>query len=119
MTSLFNIYFRFSGRIPRATYWFASIPFVLVGIIAEIYDDRRWSILLWLAIIWPGLAVSTKRWHDRDKSGWWNLINLVPLVGTTWSFVECGFLPGTDGQNRFGPPNTALEPTPTAPSVSD
>ena len=108
-TSIFNIYFRFSGRIPRATYWLASIPFIPLGIVAEIFDDRSWSILFWLALIWPAIAVSTKRWHDRDKSGWWNLINFVPLVGTTWSLIECGFLPGTDGQNRFDLPNTMPE----------
>ena len=102
MNALFNIYFKFSGRIPRSTYWLASIPMSLLAVVAKINDDQSWSIILWLVILWPSLAISTKRWHDRDKSGWWNLINLIPLVGTTWSVVECGFLPGTNGQNRFG-----------------
>jgi uncharacterized membrane protein YhaH (DUF805 family) len=115
MNTIFRIYFQFSGRIPRSTYWLASIPVAVVAFIADLCDEHSWSILLWLAIIWPSLAIATKRWHDRDKSGWWNLINLVPLVGPFWSLIECGFLPGTDGQNRFGQPNTALEPTPTAP----
>ena len=117
MTRLIHIYFRFSGRIPRATYWIASIPFIPIGIVAEIYDDRGWSIFLLLAMLWPALAIYAKRWHDRDKSGWWTLITLVPLVGPIWALVECGFLPGTVGQNRFGQPSTALEPTPTAPPV--
>ena len=63
-----------------------------------------WSILLWLSMLWPALAIYAKRWHDRDKSGWWTLITLVPLVGPIWATVECGFLPGTVGQNRFGQP---------------
>ncbi|MGH7953608.1 MAG: DUF805 domain-containing protein [Limisphaerales bacterium] len=115
MNTIFKIYFQFSGRIPRSTYWLASIPVAVVALIADLCDEHSWSILLWLAIIWPSLAIATKRWHDRDKSGWWNLINFIPLVGGIWSLVECGFLPGTDGQNRFGQPNTALEPTATAP----
>lgn len=114
MTRLINTYFRLSGRIPRSTYWLASIPLALVAAIAEIYDECSWSILLWLAILWPMLAIYAKRWHDRDKSGWWTLITLIPLIGPIWAMIECGFLPGTVGQNRFGQPNTALKTTPTA-----
>lgn len=44
-----------------------------------------------------------KRWHDLDKSGWWVLINFIPIVGGLWCLVECGFLKGTVGPNRFGP----------------
>ena len=52
--------------------------------------------------IWCGLALSIKRWHDRDKSGWWVLINFVPIIGSLWAFIETGFLRGTPGPNRFG-----------------
>jgi uncharacterized membrane protein YhaH (DUF805 family) len=55
-----------------------------------------------LIFIWPALAIYTKRWHDRDKSGWWTLISLVPVIGSIWMLVECGFLRGTEGPNRFG-----------------
>jgi uncharacterized membrane protein YhaH (DUF805 family) len=48
------------------------------------------------------LAVFAKRWHDRDKSGWWSLILLVPFIGSIWALVECGCLPGTEGPNRYG-----------------
>jgi uncharacterized membrane protein YhaH (DUF805 family) len=102
MNYIFKSYFRFSGRIPRSIYFLSAIPIIILAIVAQIYEEQNWSIFLILAIIWPSLAISTKRWHDRDKSGWWNLINLIPLIGTTWSFVECGFLSGTNGPNRFG-----------------
>ena len=49
-----------------------------------------------------GLVLSVKRWHDRNKSGRWVLINLVPVVGWLWHLIECGFLRGTIGPNRFG-----------------
>ena len=48
------------------------------------------------------LAVSVKRWHDRDKPGTWVLINLIPLVGGIWAFVEVGCLRGTFGPNNYG-----------------
>ena len=59
--------------------------------------------LVFVLFLWVGLAVQIKRWHDRDKSGWWALLNLVPLIGTLWILIECGFLRGTYGANRFGP----------------
>ena len=58
------------------------------------------SVVLWF---WILLAACAKRWHDRDKSGWWALMNLIPIVGTIWVLIECGFLSGTPGRNRFGP----------------
>ena len=57
----------------------------------------------WWCII-PAILVYIKRFHDRDKSGWWMLIVLIPIVGAIWLLVELGFLPGTPGPNRFGPP---------------
>lgn len=49
-----------------------------------------------LVILWPALAVQAKGWHVRDKTAWWILINVVPLIGTIWALVENGFLPGTE-----------------------
>jgi uncharacterized membrane protein YhaH (DUF805 family) len=60
-------------------------------------------IILTLITLWPALAIYTKRWHDRNKSGWWSLILFIPLVGPIWFLIELGFLRGTEGQNRFGP----------------
>ena len=54
-------------------------------------------------VVLCSFAVTAKRWHDRDKSGWWVLMGFVPVVGTIWMLVECGCLKGTDGGNRFGP----------------
>jgi uncharacterized membrane protein YhaH (DUF805 family) len=58
--------------------------------------------ILILLTLWPALAMYTKRWHDRDKSGWWSLIILIPIIGSIWFLVELGFLRGSDGPNRFG-----------------
>ena len=62
------------------------------------------TLLLALAVlnVWGGLALSIKRWHDRDKSGWWGQINVVSFFGGLWALIETGFLRGTPGPNRFG-----------------
>jgi uncharacterized membrane protein YhaH (DUF805 family) len=59
-------------------------------------------LLLAPPLIWISVAVQVKRWHDRDKSGWWFLMNFVPIIGWLWVLIECGFLRGTPGPNRFG-----------------
>jgi uncharacterized membrane protein YhaH (DUF805 family) len=62
-----------------------------------------WLGLAGLLAAWMKLAVLVKRWHDRDKSGWWVLITLIPFIGWLWQIIECYFLPGTDGSNKYGP----------------
>lgn len=65
-------------------------------------------VLWWLATIVPSLAVTIRRLHDRDMSGWWYLgftvASFIPLVGIIASiaFLVLMFLPGTPGTNRFG-----------------
>ena len=57
------------------------------------------AILMWVCV-----AVEVKRWHDRDKSGLWVLIAVVPLVGPIWAMVENGFMDGSTTANRYGLP---------------
>ena len=54
-------------------------------------------------VTWISLAIAVKRYHDRDKSGWWVLIIFLPVIGGIWYLIECGFLRGTDGNNDYGP----------------
>jgi uncharacterized membrane protein YhaH (DUF805 family) len=54
----------------------------------------------------PAIIVNIKRFHDRDKSGWWVLIVLIPIIGAIWLLIELGFLKGTPGPNQFGSPVT-------------
>jgi uncharacterized membrane protein YhaH (DUF805 family) len=104
-----QILFSFQGRIPRKTFWLwgvlalvivALFLVLLLGILG--IEDDKTELLVNLVLLWPALAVSIKRWHDRDKSGWWVLISLIPVIGTIWTIVENGFLRGTEGPNRFG-----------------
>ena len=56
------------------------------------------SILLMIA----GIMLHIKRFHDRDKSGWWVLILFVPILGFFWAIIDLGILEGSSGPNRFG-----------------
>ena len=51
----------------------------------------------------PSLAMNVKRCHDRDRSGWFILVMLIPLAGGIWYFIEAGCLRGTVGPNKYGP----------------
>jgi len=68
--------------------------------------------VLGLILLIPSLAIAIKRYHDRDKSGWWILILFIPLVGFIWFLIELGCLPGTPGPNRYGPDPLGAEPFP-------
>lgn len=102
--------FQFDGRINRAKYWAGVgaliVGYIIIAILVGVIDSgavRGILGLLYLALIWPSLAISIKRWHDRDKSGWWVLIGLIPLIGPIWALIETGFLEGTAGPNQYGP----------------
>jgi uncharacterized membrane protein YhaH (DUF805 family) len=56
-----------------------------------------------LAMLFPSFILSTKRWHDRGKSGWWNLVVLIPLLGLIYMIYELCFQEGEPGTNQYGP----------------
>ena len=60
-------------------------------------------VLFGILVTWISIAVGIKRFHDRNKSGVWILIIFVPLIGSLWYLIECGFLKGTTGPNNYGP----------------
>jgi uncharacterized membrane protein YhaH (DUF805 family) len=104
----------FEGRINRAKFWAGVGVLIAAAILASLIDSILGlhfgeagfgliSALVGLVSIYLGIALYAKRWHDRDKSGWWTLIVLVPIIGPIWFLVECGILEGTRGPNRFGP----------------
>ena len=124
-----SLFTSFEGRINRQKWWLGLIVlviiqwifYIVIGMIfgggmmirlnAEDPEAVRQALgalmipllILILIFLWPTLAIYAKRWHDRDKSGWWTLIILIPLIGPIWALVELGFLRGTEGQNQYGP----------------
>ncbi len=106
----FRNYVGFSGRAARSEYWYWVLFAVLVGAVVKIIDFAMgfhaglgvFSAIAGLALILPDLAVGVRRLHDRDKSGWFLLLCLIPLIGAIILLVWfCQR--GTAGTNRFGP----------------
>ena len=103
----------FSGRSRRKEYWFFVLFVVIISIVLNIIDgligayDRSMgagllSTIFSLAILIPSIAVSVRRLHDIDRTGWWVLIALVPLVG--WIVLLVFHVQdSTPGTNRYGP----------------
>jgi uncharacterized membrane protein YhaH (DUF805 family) len=118
MFKAYKRYFDFEGRSNRAEYWLFTL---LCFLVAMVY----WAVLLTvvrpeggmnaagavllglyglfaLASIIPSLSVSIRRLHDTNRSGWFILLPLIPVIGGIVYFVFT-VLPGTKGPNKYGP----------------
>lgn len=110
-TCLKESYFGFEGRAPRSEYWWFALFAVLLGIVASIIDGILGTVtangiglissIASLALIIPSIAVAVRRLHDTDRSGWFYLLNFIPIIG--WIVLIVFFVQqGTNGRNRFG-----------------
>ena len=108
--SVFSNYAKFRGRAARSEFWWFQLFIVLGGIVAAVLDllansnvlgGEPLATLFYLATIIPGLAVSVRRLHDTDSSGWWLLLGLIPLIGMI-VLIVWWCLEGSRGYNRFG-----------------
>lgn len=104
----FQKYAGFTGRAARPEYWYFILMMVIGSLIAGLVDSilgsEFISLLFSLGILVPQIAVGVRRLHDTDRTGWWLLIGLIPLIGAIVLIVMfCQR--GTPGANRFGPAN--------------
>ena len=107
------LFLSMDARIGRQTFWMGVLAFIVIAVVTYILDmilhtpsvgsSGAISLIVSLVMIYPSIALSSKRCHDRDKSAWCILIGLIPIIGAIWAFVEVGCLKGTTGPNRFGP----------------
>ncbi len=109
-------YADFSGRSRRKEYWMWTLGVVIVYVVLAVLGGAFSGggeaglmggifgillLLFWLAILVPAIAVTIRRLHDTDRSGWWILINLIPFGGIVLLVFMC--LDGTPGDNQYGP----------------
>ena len=117
-------YATFSGRARRKEYWIFFLISALISIVLTLldillgtysveYEAGLFSGLYSLLILIPSIAVVVRRLHDTDRSGWWILISLIPLIGVIVLFVFI-CLDSQPGTNRFGanPKEAALQTLP-------
>ncbi len=110
-----SLLFSFDGRIGRKTWWLTSLALMAVALVVQLVALALGfvsetlamvamvaAIVVLIAVIWASLALQAKRWHDHDKSGWWFLINLVPVVGGLYALYMLGFVKGAETRNQYG-----------------
>ena len=118
---VFENYANFSGRARRSEYWYFVLFNMIFAICAYLLDTvlninfepgagGPFYLVYILGVFIPGLAVAVRRLHDVDKSGWFFLIALIPLIGLIWLLILF-FSEGTNGRNNFGenPKNNGSE----------
>lgn len=120
--------FSFDGRVSRKAFWLFLLALLVISVLNAVLDlllrpmprslgpttdpsaafiaalgaTPWWHWALTVLVLVSSLAVYAKRWHDQDRSGWWALIILVPVIGPLITLVMCGFIAGTPGPNRYG-----------------
>ncbi len=97
----------FTGRAHRQEFWmFVLINFgIIIGlsILAKIISILGiLGILYNLAVLLPSIGVGIRRLHDTDRSGWWILIGLVPVVGWIVLIIFAA-MEGKSAENKYGP----------------
>lgn len=121
----FSNYVTFSGRARRSEFWWWYLFTIIVGIVAQLIDGLlglhvyRWTetadgstmvftgagwftVLAFLVLFLPTLAMQIRRLHDTDRVGWWWWLNFLCCVGPIILIIFY-ILPSTPGDNRFGP----------------
>jgi uncharacterized membrane protein YhaH (DUF805 family) len=121
MTLALKRYAQFEGRANRREYWMfqlflflvATAVSLLAGVLAIIMRSSPDALsailigmmallgLMWLATIVPLIAVTVRRLHDCNQSGWLYLLALVPMGGLV--ILVFALLPGTPQENSYGP----------------
>ena len=76
----FSKYSEFNGRATRSEYWWFGLFIVLVGTVLSLINQYA-SLVFYLAVMLPSVAVAARRLHDTNRSGWWQLLSLIPVVG--------------------------------------
>ena len=104
-------YADFSGRAPRAEYWWFYLMVIIGYFVASILDSivgtggilgpyGVLTMVVALGLLLPLIAAGVRRLHDTDRSGWWLLIAIIPLIGLVLLYFLVS--EGTKGDNRFG-----------------
>ena len=107
-----DVFFSFKGRINRAQFWkynlvlfvliiVLSVLVLLAGVVQTEEQLDTFSTWVFFITIWPYLAISVKRCHDRDKSGAWVIVSFAPVIGTIWWLIDLGLLQGTPEKNIY------------------
>ena len=113
--SLKQLCFSFKGRINRSLYWaYTVVTWAMILLVAAAINALEGSdfaqaivgLLFFVKLLIMDLAITVKRLHDTNRSGACILIGSIPIIGAFYLLVVCGFIKGTEGENKHGSPTT-------------
>jgi uncharacterized membrane protein YhaH (DUF805 family) len=94
----FTKYADFNGCASRSEFWWWSLFLFLASFVLSMFSATLGGIFS-LATLLPSIAVAARRLHDTDRSGWLQLIALIPLIG--WIFVLIWYVQDSKRPNRY------------------
>lgn len=106
MDAVTKHYFDFNGRARRAAFWYFVLVYVIIDIVLAVIQqvahlNTILTGLFALALLLPNLGIAARRLHDTNRSGWWLLLGLIPVVG--WIILIIWYCQvGTTGANEYG-----------------
>jgi len=99
VTTCLKKYAEFNGRAGRPEFWWFALASLLAGLVVGMVSDML-GLLVNLGLLLPSLAVGARRLHDMGKSGWFQLIWLIPILG--WAFMIYLLVQPSVGPNQCG-----------------
>jgi len=130
-TKVLQQYVDFNGRARRKEYWmfvlfnmiFAIVAITLDNVLglsggsyeaaeagaSVMFESGPIYMVYSLAVLLPSLAVAVRRLHDVNKSGWWLLISLIPIIGGIWLLILL-VRDSQPGKNEYGANPKGVEP---------
>jgi uncharacterized membrane protein YhaH (DUF805 family) len=96
----FQKYVDFSGRAARPEFWWFALFTLVVSLLIQMVLGYWIANLFSLAVLLPSLAVGARRLHDMGKSGWFQLLWMIPILG--WAVMIYWLVQPTAGPNQYG-----------------
>jgi uncharacterized membrane protein YhaH (DUF805 family) len=117
VSSCFKNYATLKGRASRSEFWFFYLFIIIVSPVLSIITSfaadsgseiitTLWAglyVIFYLAVLLPSLAVTVRRLHDVNESGWWLLIYFLPVIGI-FVLLYCWCKAGDSNENNYGSP---------------
>jgi uncharacterized membrane protein YhaH (DUF805 family) len=104
ITAALSQYADFNGRTKRRNYWmfflFYTVFYILVTIVDTFLTGGVLTSIYVLVFLIPTLSIAARRLHDIGRTGWWQLIGLIPIVG--WIVVIVFLAQPSQGDNIYG-----------------